>query len=198
MARHRWDPIAPRVAVVHPTRVGSKVFPSDPPMLLTPARARGGQWERTSTGRYVPAGTDRALVEQRIVEVAARLPSGGVVTGWAACRLLGAAWFDGLGPDGTTPLPVAVVVGPRGAVRRASSVNVSFERCPEWEVWQRYGARVARPERAVFDEMRQHGRREALVALESALAARITSLERMRATRRPIPPRVGPRWWPGP
>lgn len=42
----------------------------------------------------------------------------------------------------------------------------------------RYGVRVARPERAVLDEMRRHDEREALVVLESALAGRITSLPR--------------------
>ena len=41
--------------------------------------------------------------------------------------------------------------------------------------------RVTRPERAVFDEMRQHGHREALVVLESALAGRLTSLARIVA-----------------
>ena len=150
-------------------------------MTLTPARARGGQWDRTSAGRYVPAGTDRALVQQRIVEEAARLPPYGVVTGWAACLLLGAAWFDGLAADGRTRLPVGVAVGPRGGVRRHPGISVSFEKLPEWEVWRRYGIRVARPERAVFDEMRRQSRREALVVLESALAGRITSLERFGA-----------------
>ena len=37
------------------------------------------------------------------------------------------------------------------------------------------------PERAVFDEMRRHDEREALVVLESALAGRITSLPRVTA-----------------
>jgi hypothetical protein len=182
VARHRWDPIARAVSVVRPSRVGSVIAPdSHPPLTLTPARARGGQWDRTSAGLYVPAGTDSGLAQQRIVEAAARLPAYAAVTGWAACLLLGAAWLDGLARDGATQLPIRVAVGPRGGVRRDPGITVSFERLPEWEVWRRYGVRVARPERAVFDEMRQHGRREALVVLESALAARITSLERFRA-----------------
>lgn len=182
MARHRWDPIARAVSVVHPSRVGSQLAPANrPPLALTPARARGGQWDRTSAGFYVPAGTDRAVVQQRIIEEAARLPPYGVVTGWAACLLLGAAWFDGLAGDGRTRLPVGVAVGPRGGVRRHPGISVSFEKLPEWEVWRRYGIRVARPERAVFDERRRQSRREAVVVLESALAGRITSLERFGA-----------------
>lgn len=157
---------------MHPTRVGS---------ALTPGFARGATWDQTSTGLYVPAGTDRGKAQQRIVEEAARLPPYGVVTGWAACLLLGAAWLDGLASDGRTRLPIAVAVGARGGVKRHRGIVVSFERLPEWEVWRRNGIRVALPERAVFDEMRQHDGREALVVLESALAAGITSLYRMKA-----------------
>jgi hypothetical protein len=169
MPRHRWDPIAPYVRVVPPVRVGSD---------LTPDRARGRGYVRTSRGLYVRSDVDRGVAQQRVIEAAARLPSSAAVTGWASCLLHGAAWFDGLARDGRTALPVGVAVGPRGGVRRHPSVDVSFERLPEWEVWRRQGVRVTRPERAVFDEMRRHDAREALVVLESALAGRITSLER--------------------
>jgi very-short-patch-repair endonuclease len=169
VARHRWDPVAPWVRVVHPRRVGDD---------LTPGRARGPGWVRTGSSLYVPSSRDPVLVQQRIVEVAARLPSYAVVTGWAACLLHGAAWCDGLAVDGRTPLPVLVCVGPRGGTRRHDGIAVTFERIPEWETTVRYGIRVARPERAVVDEMRRHDEREALVVLESALAGRITSVER--------------------
>ena len=158
--------------VVRPVRVGSE---------LTPDRARGPRWTRTSSGFYVPSDVDRSLAQQRIVEVAARLPAGAAITGWASCLLHGAAWCDGLARDGRTPLPVPVAVGPRGGTRHGDDVAVSFERLPEWEVWRRYRVRVTRPERAVFDEMRRHDEREALVVLESALAGRITSIPRFEA-----------------
>jgi very-short-patch-repair endonuclease len=158
--------------VVVPLRVG---------VDLTHDRARGARFVRTSAGLYLPADTDRSRAEQRVVEVATWMPSTAAVTGWAACLLHGAAWFDGLAPDGRTQLPVAVAVGPRGGVRRRAGTTVSWEALPEWQVWRRYDVRVTRPERALFDEMRQHDRREALVALESALAGRITSLPRFTA-----------------
>lgn len=173
MARHRWDPIAPAVRVTHPRRVGA-----DGPTRGAAARSR---WRRTGWGAYVPSTVDDDQVEQRIVEEAARLPCGGAVTGWAACRLAGAAFFDGLARDGRTPMPVALAVGPRGGVRRHPGITVSFERLPAWEIGVRYGVSVVRPERAVFDEMRRRSRDEALVALEAAFAGRITSLPRMRA-----------------
>ena len=49
-----------------------------------------------------------------------RLPAVGAVTGWAACRLHGAAFFDGLAPDGVTPLPVPLAVGPVAASARST------------------------------------------------------------------------------
>ncbi|QWZ08552.1 hypothetical protein KRR39_01370 [Nocardioides panacis] len=76
----------------------------DPDGVSGPTRgaARGRAWRRSSHGLYVPASADDDLPEQRIVEQAARLPPGGAVTGWAACRLHGAAFFDGLHTDGRT------------------------------------------------------------------------------------------------
>lgn len=162
--------------MVHPLRIGDDLGAG---RRLTPGLARGPRWVRTSSGLHVPAGTDRRAAQQRVVEVAAGLSPSAAVTGWAACLLAGAAWFDGLARDGRTPLPVPVAVGPRGGVRRRPELVVSFERLPEWEVWERYGVRAARPERAVFDEMRRGSEREALVALESALAGQITSAQRM-------------------
>jgi hypothetical protein len=62
---------------------------------------------------YVPASFDAELPEQRIVEQAVRL-RGGAVTGWAALRLAGAAYFDGLAGDGRTRKPVPLAVGRGG------------------------------------------------------------------------------------
>ncbi|GAA5104865.1 hypothetical protein GCM10023339_00180 [Alloalcanivorax gelatiniphagus] len=164
--------MAPRARVVHPRRVGEG---------LTPGQARGPGWVRTGSALFVPSHIDRSSAEQRIIEEAARWPTYAAVTGWAACLLHGAAWCDGLALDGRTELPVGVVVGPRGGVRPHPGRAVSYEALPEWEVSERYGIRVVRPERAVLDEMRRHDEREALVVLESALAGRITSLARFAA-----------------
>ena len=172
MPRHRWDPVAARSRVVAPLRVG---------VDLTHDQARGARFVRTSSGFYVPADTDRTRAEQRVIEVAAWMPASAAVTGWAACLLHGAAWFDGLAPDGRTRRPVAVAVGPRGGARRRPGITLSFEALPAWQVCRRAGVRVARPERALFDEMRRHEEREALVVLESALAGRITSVPRFAA-----------------
>src|SRR5215203_931560 len=115
----QWSTVAPQVRVVLPVRV-------DPTGRDGPTKgvAQGSGWRRTAEGLYVPAAVDDSLVEQRIVEQGARLTRG-VVTGWAALRLLGGGYFDGLARDGRTRLPVPVAAngdrlrpGPLLEVRR--------------------------------------------------------------------------------
>lgn len=93
------------------------------PMLVRPVRtdpagergptrrqARGPAWRRTSRGFYVPSDVDSAVPEQRIVEASAVMSSHAAVTGWPALRWLGGSWFGGLARDGSTPLPVPLVI----------------------------------------------------------------------------------------
>lgn len=172
MARHRWDPIAPPAELTLPTRVSAE------PGGLTRGRAAGPRWRRTARGQYVPVEVVPWVPEQRIAEVAGRIPAGAAITGWAAARLWGANFCDGVAPDGHTLLEVPVAVGHRGGTRRGG-VRVSFERLPESDVVERHGIRLVIPERAVFDEVRAWDRVEAQVALEMAFAGRITSISRM-------------------
>jgi hypothetical protein len=116
--------------------------------------------------------------EQRILEQSVRLPAGGAVTGWAACRLHGAAFFDGLRPDGITELPVPIVTG--GPYRRGDEgVAVLRDRIGQEEVVVRQGIPVARELRALFDAMRHHELREAVVDLDMMAAADLVSIRRM-------------------
>lgn len=180
---HRWDPIAPPVSgLVRPVRIDPAG--KDGP---TPKQARGPTWRRTSTGCYVPATVTDELVEQRILEAHARAGDRAVLTGWAALRLHGGGFFDGLARDGTTRLPVAVAAcGER--LEPSPGVRVVRDAIPDDEVTTRHGMRCARPERALYDEMRRLGEvREMAVAVGAACAAHLTSVSRMRtyaATRR--------------
>ncbi|CAI9402790.1 hypothetical protein [Nocardioides sp. T2.26MG-1] len=180
---HRWDPIAPPVSgLVVPVRI-------DPTGRAGPTRgqARGPHWRITSPGLVVPATVGDDLVEQRILEAAARGGEHAVVTGWAALRLHGAAFFDGLARDGCTRLPVPIA-GNGGRLRSRDGIQVVEDRIPPDEVVVVHGIRCATVERALFDEMRRIGEvREMAVAVGSACAARLTSVKRMRlyaATRR--------------
>src|SRR5688500_10419069 len=113
---HRWSPFLPPGPFVMPVRV-------DPTGRAgpTPGAARGNQWERTSPGHYVPAGTDRDRPEQRIVEAMTPAPSFAALTGWGALRLHGGVFFDGRILGRTVPVPVRVPLPshprPRDGVR---------------------------------------------------------------------------------
>ena len=99
---NEWSPTAPRVKVVRP--VGIDPVGHEGP---TKGQASGPRWRRTSQGLYVPSSVEPGLVEQRIVEQGTRLRRG-AITGWAALRLLGGGYFDGLAPDGRTPLRIPI------------------------------------------------------------------------------------------
>src|SRR4051794_33269996 len=102
MARHRWDPrAAPVAGLVHPV-CADPAGVSGP----TPRQARGRRWRTTSPGLFVSAGVTDELVEQRILEALAPTLGRAVVTGWAALRLQGGGFFDGLGRNGRTRIPV--------------------------------------------------------------------------------------------
>ena len=147
----------------------------------TPHQARGPYWRRTSHGFYVPVAAPD-LPEQRILEQSVRLPSGAAITGWAGCRLHGGNFFDGLAPDGVTELPVPLALGRGGNIRRDERIEVDYLPLAADEVVVRHGIRVVVPARATFDAMRfAEDAREATVALEMSVAARFTSIERVRA-----------------
>lgn len=180
---HAFDPVAPRVqGLVTPV-------PLDPRGEHGPTRgqARGPAWRRTTTGFYVPGAVTDERVEQRILEQAMRLGATGAVTGWAALRLHRGGFFDGLDRDARTRLPVPLVAGTdRFAAHPA--IALSRESLAGEEVVLRHGVRCVGVERALVDEMRRTpDRREAVVALDMACAAELTSIARVRAhvARRP-------------
>lgn len=94
----------------------------------TAGQSRGPRWRRAVPGLYVPVAADRDVPEQRILEESMRLPPQGAVTGWAAIRLHGAGYFDGLGRDGKTELPVPLVVPPGVTLGRRAGTTVQRER----------------------------------------------------------------------
>jgi hypothetical protein len=148
----------------------------------TQDEATGPRWRRTSRGRYVPASVDGSVPEQRVLEQSARLPEHGAVTGWAALRMAGATFFDGLETDGRTRQPVPLAVGPGTKIRGDASATVSREPLAPGEVVLRHGVPCTRVVRALFDEMRRvPDWREAVVALDMAAAADLVSVRQLTA-----------------
>lgn len=110
-----------------------------------------------------------------------RIRRSGAVTGWAALRLHGANFFDGLARDGRTRLPVPIAAGP-DRLEPHPDITRSREPLDPADVVLRHGVRCADVHRALFDEMRRLGeRREAAVAMDMAAAAELTSISRMKA-----------------
>lgn len=174
---HKWDPICqPPKRLVRPVRT-DRLGVTGP----TPEQARGLRWRRTSHGHYVPSWVEPDVPEQRVLEQSVRLPAGGAVTGWAALRLHRAGFFDGLAVDGSTELPVPLAVGPRGKLRGDHKVALSREPLGADEIVVLHGIPCTRVRRAVFDEMRRpRDLRSAVVAMDMAAAALLTSIRRMR------------------
>ncbi len=150
----------------------------------TTAQARGPHWHRVGKNSYRPTRAP-AVPEQRIFDAVGQLPVGGAVTGWAALRVHGAAYFDGMlrtRQAGWVERPVLLAAGRTEGRRAADGVRFTSEPLPADQVVMMQGLRVTAPERAMFDELRSlKVPRAALVATEMAVAARVVRLETMRA-----------------
>lgn len=173
MAGKKWQPRCRRPdGLVLPSRL-------DPTGVDGPTRgsARGSRWQRVGPGWYIPAAADLDVVEQRILAQSGRLPQSGAITGWAALRWRGAAYFDGRHQDGARrPVPLLVCgVGSRTA---DPGVRFSWEQFPPWERDVVAGLPCAVATRALYDETRWSvGDRTATVAVDMAVAAGVLTIE---------------------
>ncbi|MEZ5093934.1 hypothetical protein [Nocardioides sp.] len=171
------DSLSPRrpfpTDVVHPTAVDAAQR-SGP----SAGRARGRRWRRSSFGLYVPRSV-RLSPEQRIVEVAAAMPPGAMLTGWAALRVFGGGFFDG-SDAWSKPAPVPVLVEADKRLSSSRARRVLRDRAlPQPVLFE--GLWCAPPERAVIDAMRlADSGRDAVVALDMALAAGLVSVAAVR------------------
>ena len=150
--------------------------PIDPAGVDGPTRgqARGPGYRQTSAGLYVPAAVDVHVVEQRILEQAARIRTYGAITGWASLRWQGANFFDGTTPAGLRELPVPLVVG-RYRLRPDPRCAVSEEQLAPTERIEIGGIWCTTVERAVFDEMRRtRDIPTAVAVIEMTVAAGLT------------------------
>lgn len=166
----------------HPSRPGL-VAPVrlDPSGAAGPtvAQARGPGWRRTSYGYYVPSYVDGEVVEQRILEASAVLPSYGGVTGWAALRWMGAHWFSGLGPGGVE-LPVCLATGAT-VIREQPGIQPSTERLDPRDLTSHDGLRLTSAVRSVCFEMRYApSERRAVVDLDMAAYSDLVSIAELR------------------
>jgi hypothetical protein len=159
--------------------------PIDPDGRAGPTKgaAAGPGWRRTSRGMYVPSSVDRALVEQRLLEEACRLPANGAITGWGALRLHGAGYFDGLDVDGKTLLDIPLAVPPGTNLAPQKGTVIHRERLDQDERTTAHGIAVTVPARAAFDAARRAvDLRAAVIALDMAIASGVLHDAREVAT----------------
>ncbi len=118
------------------------------------------------------------------------LPAYGGVTGWAALRWMGAQWFTGLGPDGTTPVPVVLVTA-GDDIRSQPGIEISAERLAPTRLVDHDGLTVTLAVRSVCFEMRYAvSVRAAVVAVD--MRCRPTSHRLTRCGVSSLRSRVGP------
>ncbi|MCW2762055.1 MAG: hypothetical protein JWR85_2256 [Marmoricola sp.] len=101
--------------------------------------------------------------------------------GWAAGRLLGANFFDGLERDGVTRLPVPLNFGAHGNGRGDEQVRICFHGLETADQAPRYGIPAVTPARATYDAIRLvDDWRESVVAIDMMAAAELVSLRMVR------------------
>lgn len=114
-------------------------------------------------------------VEQRIVEAWAGLPMS-TVTGWAALRLYGGGFFDGLAADGRRQLDVPLLIPHSHRPSTGTGRQVVRVRAP-FDTYERFGIPATSPERSVIEAVRWAASlRDGVVAIDMAVAARITTV----------------------
>jgi len=89
--------------------------------------AAGPHWRSPYRGWHVPASVGGGRAEQRIIEAAAVLPSGGAVTGWAGLHWAGGRYFDGTTHGGTELLPVSLALDNKRRRRRQPGIELCEE-----------------------------------------------------------------------
>lgn len=126
-------------------------------------------------------------IRQRIIDAAAVMPVGGVVGGWAAAYLQGAAYLDGGWghPEAIrgrrSGEPVLLVIPPRAVVSRPGITTLRASLQDE-DVLEQRGIRCTSPTRTAYDVLRlAPDLTKAVVAGDCLLRAGLTTAEQISA-----------------
>ena len=152
----------------------------------------GSRFEPTSYGYYRRAGA-LPTTAQRITDVAAGLPEGAWIAGWAAAYVHGVDALDGLDDHTMAELPVPVLLPP-GQRRRATSGIAYRQSCliPRGELI--HGVPVTTALRTALDlALLATDLTEAVAALDAVLAAQMLTPDRLQRAGAKLPSRRGVR-----
>ncbi|HEX6936882.1 MAG TPA: hypothetical protein VF227_10215, partial [Actinomycetes bacterium] len=153
-------------------------------------------WTRALRGVY-RWGDRRGEVGDRIAEVAAVLPPGAAIGGWASLWRHGATDLDGVGlavrrvsrlPRSRAavpaprhvelePAPILVCIGPRARIRPRPEIDISRRRLPAEDVVDIDGVPYVRPERAAVDLTGRQPPELGLASIDACLRAGATTPE---------------------
>lgn len=184
-------PVQPRLRITRPGVVVPVRTDAAGVTGPTTAQSRGRGWRRSSWGFYVPSEVDGDQLEQRIVEAAAVLPAYGGVTGWAALAWAGGRWFDGLAPDGRTPLPVWLATT-CADVRSQRGISISAEGLDPRDLTELDGLPITTLVRAVCFEMRYAPTlAQAVTVLDMAAYSDLVSIDEAAAYSETLSGRTG-------
>jgi hypothetical protein len=142
---------------------------------LTRHELSGPLWQPLGRGVRGWCGLDPMDAMTRIHLLAAQLPAGVAIGGWAALLVRGALELDGTTGPGSRPQPVLVHVWPHGRVRPRAGIIVDRSALSASDVGEVDGLLVTSSIRACFDIMCRDGVEEGLVAAD--IAARMTGLQ---------------------
>lgn len=137
---------------------------------VSPKTLRGPQWERPCRGVVRPTEVENDEVLTRISDAVALLGRGSQLGGWAALRVQGNTWFDGIESNGSLrDLLLHCGVGSQLRVRRGIRPSEGLVYPDEVISLENY--EVTTLARAAYDEMRlANGLRAAVVVLEMAIS----------------------------
>lgn len=158
----------------------------------TPDQVRGRRWRRSAPGFYVPSDVDGTALDQRIVEAAVGLPDGSAVTGWAALAWQRTKWFNGMAPDGRTPLPVPVALDDDRMLAQRPGVRLSNDWLFDDDIQWVDGIPITVAERSVtFAARRARTLVHAVQIIDMAAAGDRIDLEGLQAYMVRLPSRPG-------
>jgi hypothetical protein len=147
----------------------------------------GRRWRQTSRGFHRPAAPVEVTPTSRILDVAATLPAGAMIAGWAAAFALGVDHLDGFDDFSLRPIPVPVILPP-GLHRRRGRDARYVQRWSEaatpqpLDVVEIGGVRISGPVRTAFDLARSAANlTEAVVAIDAMLGAAVVGQRTLAA-----------------
>lgn len=148
---------------------------------VSAAALSGPLWQPMWRGVHLWHTADPTRPLLRAQSVAALLPDGAALGGWAALYLRGCREIDGRVGRSARLRPIVVCAGPAGLVGVRRGLVIDRGLVPEGEVSTHHGMPLVSVERAVYQIARRDGPEAAPAAADAACRSAITTQRRLVA-----------------